>query len=200
MTDEAKWNDRFSGDRYAYGKKENDFLRNYSHLLPKGKVLSLAEGEGRNALFLAKLGYDVTAVDYSEVGLEKTEERAKDANVHIHTIQADLTNYDFGNEYWQGIVSIYFHIHKDSRSIIHQKCADALAPKGVFILESFSTDQLKFGTGGPKNSDLLFNLEEVMDELVGLDFKIARTIEREIIEGDYHTGLGSVIQIVAEKK
>jgi hypothetical protein len=76
---------------------------------------------------------------------------------------------------------------------------NALAPKGIFLLESYSTDQLKFGTGGPPNIDLLLDLDEVINELEGLDFKVARVIEREIIEGDFHTGMGSVVQIVGIK-
>ena len=158
---QQKWNERFAKEGFAYGSQENKFLRDSVHYLQKGQILSLGEGEGRNAVYLASLGFDVTAIDYSDVGLEKTQKRAKEANVTIHTIQADLTNYDFGNACWQGIVSIYFHIHKDQRSKIHRGCVDALAPKGTFLLESYSTDQLKFGTGGPPNIDLLLDLDEL---------------------------------------
>jgi SAM-dependent methyltransferase len=200
MQAQAKWNERFAKEGYAYGQSANDFLRESAHLLPKGKILSLGEGEGRNAVYLAKLGYDVTAIDYSEIGLDKAHNLAKENRTKIHTIHADLTTYKLEKDYWQGIVSIYFHVHKDERSKIHKKCVDALEIDGVFILESYSTKQLRFGTGGPKNSDLLLDLDEVLRELEGLDFKIARVSEREVIEGDYHTGLGSVVQIVAVKK
>jgi SAM-dependent methyltransferase len=200
MSQQVKWNERFAKEDYAYGRSENDFLRESVHLLPMGKILSIGEGEGRNAVYLAKLGYDVTAIDYSEVGLDKAHRLATENRTAIHTIHADLTTYNLDKDYWQGIVSIYFHVHKAERSKIHKKCVDALAMGGVFILESYSTNQLGFDTGGPKNSDLLLDLDEVLRELDGLNFKIARVTEREVIEGDYHTGLGSVVQIVAEKK
>lgn len=200
MSQMTKWNERFAKEGYAYGESENDFLKEFVHLLPKGKILSLGEGEGRNAVYLAKMGFDVTAIDYSQVGLDKTLKRANENKTNIRTICADLTTYEFEKDYWRGIISIYFHVHKKARAIIHRNCVNALSKGGVFILESFSTNQLKFGTGGPKNLDLLMDLKEVLAELNGLEFKVAREIEREIIEGDYHTGLGSVVQIIGVKK
>ena len=200
MSQQNKWNERFSKEGYAYGGEANEFLKNTINLLPKGRILCLGEGEGRNALFLAMAGYNVTAVDISEVGLQKTRKRAEEKNVTIQTIQADLTEFDLGNEEWQGIVSIYCHLHKKDRITLHRQCVKALSKNGVFIMESYSTNQLKYETGGPKILDLLLDLKEVNDELNDLEFKIAREREREIIEGDYHTGMGSVIQIAAVKK
>lgn len=200
MSQQNKWNERFSKEGYAYGGEANEFLKNTINLLPKGRILCLGEGEGRNALFLAMAGYNVTAVDISEVGLQKTRKRAEEKNVTIQTIQADLTEFDLGNEEWQGIVSIYCHLHKKDRITLHRQCVKALSKNGVFIMESYSTNQLKYETGGPKILDLLLDLKEVKDELNDLEFKIAREREREIIEGDYHTGMGSVIQIAAVKK
>jgi SAM-dependent methyltransferase len=200
ISQQARWNERFSRKGFAYGEEANEFLKSTVNLLPKGRILCIGEGEGRNALFLTMAGYEVTAIDISDVGLEKTRKRANEKNVTIKTIHADLTQYDFGKEIWQGIVSIYFHVHKDDRAPLHHRCVEALTKDGVFIMESYSTNQLKFETGGPKNIDLLLDLNEVRDELNGLDFKIAREIEREIIEGDFHTGMGSVVQIVGIKK
>jgi 2-polyprenyl-3-methyl-5-hydroxy-6-metoxy-1,4-benzoquinol methylase len=200
MSQQENWNSRFAQPGFAYGESENDFLKESIQLLPNGKILSLGEGEGRNAVYLAKQGYDVTAVDYAEVGLEKAQKLAKQNGVTIKTIQADLTEFKFDQNSWQGIISIYFHIHKDDRRRIHKKCVSALAPNGVFLMESYSLDQLKFGTGGPKNSDLLIDLDEVILELEGLDLEIARVTERDIFEGNFHTGRGSVVQIVGIKK
>lgn len=200
MSQQAKWNERFSREGYVYGEEANDFLKNTVGFLPKGQILCMGEGEGRNALFLAMAGFDVTAIDISEVGLQKTRKRAEERDVIIQTIHADLMQYELGKEMWQGIVSIYFHIHRDDRAILHRQCVEALDKDGVFIMESYSTNQLEFETGGPKNPDLLVDLNEVRHELDGLDFKIAREIEREINEGDYHTGVGSVVQIVGVKQ
>lgn len=200
MSQQAKWNERFSREGYAYGEEANEFLKSTATLFPKGRILCIGEGEGRNALFLAMAGYEVTAVDISDVGLQKTQKRAEEKNVSIQTIHADLTTYDFGNKAWQGIVSIYCHLHRADRATLHHQCVKALSKNGVFIMESYSTSQLKYETGGPKNSELLLDLNEVKDELKGLDFLIAREIERDIFEGDFHTGLGSVVQIAAVKK
>ena len=195
----AKWDERYLHNQYAYGEKENAFLRATCHYLPKGRILSLGEGEGRNSLYLAKLGYEVTAIDFSKIGLEKTRKRAAQNKVFIRTHYTDLTEYNFGQEEWAGIISIFFHTHKTDRQRILYKCVQALSKNGVFIMEGYSLDQPKFGTGGPKIPEFLCDLEEVKQELAGLNFEIARKVEREIIEGNYHTGMGSVIQIVASK-
>jgi 2-polyprenyl-3-methyl-5-hydroxy-6-metoxy-1,4-benzoquinol methylase len=196
---QEKWDNRFRNHNFAYGKDPNIFLVSAAHHIPKGRVLSLGEGEGRNAIFLAQSGYNVTAIDYSKVGLNKIRNLAAANQVKINTIHNDLTRYKFKKNYWQGIVSIYFHIHKEQRAAIHRQCVEALANSGIFILEAYSPKQLHFDTGGPKNIDVLMGLDDIMHELNGLQFIIAHETEREIIEGQYHTGLGSVIQIVAKK-
>jgi SAM-dependent methyltransferase len=195
----AKWDERFNAEEYRYGKEANEFLKSGYHEIPKGNVLCIGEGEGRNSVFLAKQGYNVTALDYSIVGLEKTENLAKENNVLIHLIHADITQYKFEKNYWQGIVSIFCHFDKINRQKVHQNCVNALATEGIFLLEAYAPNQLKYGTGGPKTIDLLMELSEVKDELKGLHFLTAREIEREIFEGSLHKGKGSVIQILGKK-
>ena len=104
------WDQRYSTEEFAYGTKPNEFLEaNVSHL-PKGRVLSLAEGEGRNAVFLAKQGYEVTAVDSSLVGLNKAQKFAADEGVIIDFVHADLAEFDLGQNKWDGIISIFFDV------------------------------------------------------------------------------------------
>lgn len=193
------WDQRYGGPDYAYGKNPNDFLKSMVHIIPKGKVFCLGEGEGRNAVFLAQLGYEVTALDYSSAGLLKTRQLASENKVKINVIQTDVTHYQFEKAHWQGIISIFFHIPKKERKALHRKCINALAKGGIFILEAYSPRQIEFATGGPKDPDFLMGLEDVKSELDGLKFEVAHEIEREVHEGQYHNGIGSVIQIAAVK-
>ena len=194
------WDERFSSQEYKYGKDANDFIRSNCHLIPKGEVLSIGEGEGRNSVFLAQQGFKVTALDYSIEGLKKTEKLAKENSVDVELIHADVTEYDFGSKKWQGIVSIFCHIEPLNRKKVNNNCVRALDTNGIFLLEAYSPNQLKYNTGGPKSLDLLMDLKEVKNELSGLNFIESQEVVREIFEGSLHKGLGSVIQIIGKKR
>jgi SAM-dependent methyltransferase len=193
------WNKRFSEPGYAYGTDPNGFLTSVADRIPHGNVLCLAEGEGRNAVYLAGLGYEVTAVDTSTVGLAKARALASDRGVTIDTVLADVDDYSIEPGAWQGIVSIYCHLPPVVRAALHERCLRGLAPGGVFVLEGFTPRQLELGTGGPKNRELLMELEIIRQELPGLRLEIGREIERDVAEGKYHGGTASVVQILAVK-
>lgn len=193
------WDERYSADEYAYGKAPNRFLEENFSSIPKGKVLSLAEGEGRNAVFLAKQGYSVTAVDGSSVGLKKAEKLAAENNVRIECIQADLAEFDLGQNKWEGIVSIYCPLPSVVRKEIYKKVILALKQNGVFFLEAYTPDQIGKGTGGGSDADTMQTKQSLSTELAGLEFKHLVELEREVVEGIYHTGLGSVVQLIARK-
>ncbi len=193
------WNTRYSESGYAYGKEPNAFLAAHFTRVPKGKVLVLADGEGRNGVFLATKGYTVTSVDWSIVGLEKARALAKEKQVELTTVLCDLEHFQIKPNEWSGIVSIFCHLPKPLRQSVHQACVQGLMHGGVFLLEAYSPKQLQFGTGGPKTEELLMPLNDVIEELNGLSFELAHEIERDVIEGKYHTGRASVIQIIAKK-
>lgn len=197
------WNQRYSEEGFAYGTEPNDFLKaEYSRIPKGGKVLCIAEGEGRNAVFLAKRGYSVTAVDQSAVGLKKAEQLAADSGVEITTIVTDLAEYDPGNETWDGIVSISAHLPPSIRSKFHTQAVSALKTNGIFILEAYTERHLEMeGTGGPPPSqkEMLMSLDELMIELQGLDFIYGAEAERHISEGKYHQGDSAVVQVIACK-
>ena len=194
------WNDKFSGQEYAYGTEPNDFLRSVADKIkPNGEVLSLCEGEGRNGVFLAQQGFNVLGVDGSNVGLEKAKKLAENRDVAIKTQVADLADYEIQPEKWDAVVMIFGHLPKDLRKNVNAKIVKGLKKGGVFILEGYSPKQLQYNTGGPKDVNMLYDLEEVKTELEGLNFEIAHEIEREIIEGPNHTGNGFVVQILARK-
>ena len=194
------WDKRYDTDEYIYGKRENDFLAFCVSQLPKGEILSLCEGEGRNAVYLARKGYNVTAVDGSQVGLEKAQRLASERGVKIQTIVANLNNYKIEPGKWQGIISFFCHLPSSLRKKVHRECVNGLVPGGVLVLESFTPAQLKFGTGGPSDLQRLLGLEEAKEELDGLEFLIAQEIERPIDEGELHRGMAAVLQILAVKE
>lgn len=193
------WDERYSDEEYVYGKDPNEFLANAVDKIPKGKVLCVAEGEGRNAVFLAEHGYQVYAVDASAVGLEKARKLANERGVSIHTTVSDLAHYDIEPQSLDGVVSIFAHVPPQVRQELHRKIVDGLRPGGVLILEAYRPDQLKYKTGGPPTADFMMTLESLEAELVGLNFEYAVELDRDVVEGKYHTGTGAVVQLIGVK-
>lgn len=194
------WNERYNTDEFIYGTEPNDFLAANIAALPPGRVLSLADGEGRNGVFLAKHGYDVTAVDLSDVGLAKAKRLADQNGVKINTIHADLADFDPGIEQWDGIVSIFAHLPGDIRQRLYGRIGASLKPGGVFLLEAYTPDQIGRGTGGPQSADLLLNRDKLRSELTGMTFRHLAELERDVSEGMFHTGLASVVQAIATRE
>ncbi len=194
------WNERYSAKHYIYGVEPNNFLFKKYPLIPAGKVLCLAEGEGRNAVFLAKHGYQVTAVDSSEVGLSKAARLAEKNDVQLEIVHCDLADFDPGKEEWAGIVSIFCHVPQSLRVLLHHRVVEGLEKNGVLLLEAYTPAQLLLGTGGPADAALTMTAESLKRELAGLHFSYLEELEREVVEGSHHTGTGAVVQAVAEKQ
>ena len=193
------WDERYSAEEYAYGTTPNKFLEENVSSIPKGKVLSLAEGEGRNAVFLAQQGYSVTAVDASLVGLHKARKLAEVHGVVVELIHADLADYDLDENKWDGIVSIFCPLPSQIRKQLYKKMEAGLRQNGVFLLEAYTPNQLKHGTGGGNSVDVMQSEKTLSLELAGLKFKHLIELERSVIEGTYHTGVGAVVQAIATK-
>jgi hypothetical protein len=197
--DATFWNDRYAVAGHVYGEEPNAFVAEVASHIPAGPVLCLAEGEGRNAVYLATLGHRVTAVDQSEVGLAKARRLADTHGVEITTVTADLGGYDIAVGAWAGIIATFAHLPPAVRRRIHHDVATGLMPGGVFILEAYTPAQLAFNTGGPKAPELLMTLASLREELSGLAFGIARELERDVTEGTGHTGRGAVVQVLARR-
>lgn len=193
------WDERYSEQEYVYGTEPNDFLRTHVDWLPHDAVLSLCEGEGRNAVYLAKLGYDVTGVDSSSVGLAKAQKLAKKEGVSITTQLADMGDFTIEPDSWGGVVSIFCHIPRSMRAELHRQIVAGLKPGGVLILEAYTPAQLAFGTGGPKLPELTMTSEDLKQELAGLDIEMLEERVRDVVEGKFHTGRGAVVQLLARK-
>ena len=193
------WDDRYAGDDYFYGTAPNDFLKSVADRVPRGRVLCLAEGEGRNAVFLAEQGCIVTGVDSSAVGLTKARRLAVHRGVEIETHHADLGDYDIAPQSWDAVVAIFCHLPPPVRKIVFSKAVQGLKPGGVFVLEAYTPKQLDFGTGGPPTAELMMSLDALKTELGGLTFDIGRECECPVIEGTGHHGQAAVVQVVARK-
>lgn len=194
------WDQRYATPDYVYGTEPNDFLTGVvAGLNRAGRALCLAEGEGRNAVFLAERGFDVHAVDASRVGLDKARELARRRSVSIATEVADLDGYRIEPEAWDLIVSIFCHVSPAVRRALHREVVRGLRPGGRFVLEAYRPGQIALGTGGPPDAGLMVSLDALHDELAGLVFEHALECERDVIEGHLHTGRGAVVQVVARK-
>jgi len=193
------WDKRYSGETFAYGTAPNDFVRAHVAALPVGDTLSLGEGEGRNAVFLAGLGHRVTALDGSKVGLAKAQGFALKNGVEIEIIHADLADYDLEENRWDVIVSVFCHLPPALRKKVHGQIAAALRPGGCLILEAYTPRQLDFKTGGPPNAAMMMDLESLRAELGVLNLDFAQETVREIQEGTLHSGMGATVQLIARK-
>ncbi len=193
------WDQRYNTSEYIYGKEPNDFLRQSLPALPLGDFLCLAEGEGRNAVFLAQHHRNVTAVDASAIGLSKAHRLAVERGTTLTTQLADLAHFNLGEERWDGIVSIFAHLPPPARKALHKQIVHALRPGGIFLLEAYTPRQLDYNTGGPPEIALLMDLDSLQQELQGLRFLHAQECTRELHEGLFHNGPSAVVQILAQR-
>lgn len=201
MTDRAaaNWEERFSEEEYFFGKEPNEFLAEHAGELPSGAVLCVAEGEGRNAVFLASTGREVTSVDLTIAGVTKTLRLAVERGVTVDARVGDLAEFDLGEERWDAVVSIFAHMPLPVRTGLHRRVVAALKPGGVLLLEAYTPDQVGRGTGGPSDTAVTMTLAALRDELSGLEILHGLETERPVHEGGGHAGLGSVVQVIARK-
>ena len=195
-----KWNERFSAKEYLYGKEPNAFVEIAAKLMPKGKVLCIAEGEGRNSTYLASLGFDVTAWDYAQSGLEKTRLLAIEKGVVVHTEYQDLADVTWEAEQWDAIVQIFGHFPVDVMNRTYTGIKKALKPGGFYISELYTKEQLNYGTGGPPNESMLVNPTEILQEFDGYFIKHFHVGEVNREEGKLHTGTAHVVQSMFQKR
>ncbi|KPP99346.1 class I SAM-dependent methyltransferase [Marinobacter sp. HL-58] len=197
------WDERFAQDDYVYGEEPNKFLveqlcsQELSDL--SGAVLCLAEGEGRNAVYMASHNHDVTCVDLSSVGLEKAKKLALKNQVNLTTIQADLATYEPLPSAYDAVVMIFAHTPSAVRERVLKNARLALKPGGYLILEGYTVDQIGRGTGGPGDPDMMFYREEVETVFARDHILVCEEKVRDIQEGSLHTGPGAVLQCVVRK-
>lgn len=200
----AFWDSRYAKEPgYVFGTEPNDFLVSVAeNLRSESRILCVAEGEGRNAVFLAAAGHQVTAVDHSAVGLAKGRQLAATRGVtdRFTPVVADLLTFDFGREAWDAVVWIFLHLPPGERQRLLKRAVGALKPDGLLILECYTPRQVKWNTGGPVQApELLLTWDELRSADLGLRTLIGREVERDVIEGTGHTGRADVVQWLARK-
>jgi len=198
--DASFWDSRYSRPGYFYGTSPNAFVAGSAALVPAGPVLCLAEGEGRNAVFFARRGHPVTAMDQSAIGLAKAAQLAANHNVTLTTEVADLSYFSIQPNFWSAIVATFVHLPPPLRRSVHARVAAGLRPGGVFLFEAYSPDQVRYRSGGPvEQPELLVRLADLRTEFPGLELLVARELVRDVDEEPGHRGLGAVVQLAARK-
>ncbi len=193
------WNDKFGKVDYLYGLDPNAFIKSKLELMNnKKEVLCLGEGEGRNAIFLAKEGFEVTAIDASDIGLDKLKYRANDECLNVHCINMDLNNWNDEKKY-DVIIATYLHMFEEDRNSLFNKIENNLNKGGYFIAEFFSKEQLNYKSGGPKALDLLYDLSDFENVFTSCKKDITKEIVH-LDEGIGHQGEASVIRVVVNKQ
>jgi len=165
-----KWNERYSTDEYFFGKDPNEFFKEIIDPLSPGKALFVGEGEGRNSVYAAILGWNVDALDISDVGKQKAEVLAIENNVHINYFIADAIDYNYPADTYDAIVLIYFHLESEQREEFFTKIITSLKPGGTLVLLVYDEDHIKNGNGGPSDINLFYTLENVAETFIDLEF------------------------------
>ena len=195
-----RWDERFARPDYVYGEAPNVFLAaQLGALPPGGAVVSLGEGEGRNATFLAARGFAVTAVDSSARGLEKLRALADRRGVALSAVEADVTAYDLGEARWDGVVNVFCHLPPAERQALWPRVRRALKPGGVFIAELFRPEQPAEGKGGPPDERLRVPLSELTEAFAGFERLYAAEEVYVLDEGPLHQGPRAVSRLVVRK-
>lgn len=198
------WNERYRSAEFVYGTEANVFFSEQLLKLNPGRILLPAEGEGRNAVFAARNGWEVSAFDQSEEGRKKALELARVNQVSISYNIADAATVEYPAGYFDAAALIYTHFPPALRSQFFQKLKGFINPGGVLILECFSKRQIEYrknnpNAGGPADESLLYTIEELKN--IFADMNIQTIAESEILlnEGKLHSGLSSVIRMIAVK-
>jgi 2-polyprenyl-3-methyl-5-hydroxy-6-metoxy-1,4-benzoquinol methylase len=199
-----RWNERYSKEEFAYGEQPNHYLKEQLGKLQAGAILFPAEGEGRNAVFAAKLGWTVSAFDISIEGKKKALRLAEMNNVTINYQVGELQTLTYNPEQFDVIALIFAHFPTAIRSAVHAMLDTHLRKGGVIIFEAFSKKQLVYNSknkkaGGPKEFDLLFSMDEIRSDFKHYEIQELAEKEIELHEGQFHNGTSSVIQFVGRK-
>lgn len=192
------WEQRFSEDEYVYGEKPNEYFQAQLKKLQEGKLLLPAEGEGRNAVWAAKQGWDVTAFDQAVAGKDKALQLARKNGVQIDYDISSAPEFSSPQSF-DVIALVYAHFGAAERADVHRRLLSFLKPGGKVIFEGFSKEQLGYSSGGPKNMEMLFSEKEIREEFLGLSFVSIAQEEIDLAEGKYHQGKGSVIRFIGIK-
>lgn len=201
MSSASYWDARYQGENYRFGEAPNTFLvRETARLAPRSSVLAVADGEGRNSVWLAKNGHDVRAFDVSRVALQKARRLASEAGVSVAFDEIDLTTWTWPEARYDAIVAIFIQFAgPDLRGRIFEGMKRALKPGGLVLMQGYRPEQIAYGTGGPPVAENMYD-EALLKAAFG-DFEILAlsAYDAEIHEGAGHGGMSALIDLVARK-
>lgn len=200
-----RWNERYNKEEFAFGEQPNEYLKEQLEKLKVGKILFPAEGEGRNAVFAAKLGWNVSAFDISIEGKKKAFRLAEANQVKIDYQVGELQTLDYRSEQFDAIALIYAHFPAEIKSYYHKTLSQYLRKDGLVILEAFSKKHIHYvlkneKVGGPRELEMLFSIDEIKSDFENYEIIELEEKEIELKEGLFHNGNGSVIRFVGRKR
>jgi SAM-dependent methyltransferase len=194
-----QWDERYARQEYIYGTEPNNFLKEKLRSVKPGRILFPAEGEGRNAVYAAGLGWETDAFDQSVEGSKKALQLASQNNVQINYLIQSLDDWNPESDHYDCIALIFVHLPEELRKRVHQSAIKALKPGGILILEAFTINQLSRTSGGPKMPELLFTSDQIKNDFINTSE--LEIIETQVIlnEGPLHQGIADVIQLTCHK-
>jgi 2-polyprenyl-3-methyl-5-hydroxy-6-metoxy-1,4-benzoquinol methylase len=196
------WNERFDKEEFIFGKAPNEYLVEQSnrYLEPGNSILCIADGEGRNGVWLAKQGMRVTAFDVSDIALAKAKKFAADNQVSIQHSLCDTDGFDWQSNSYDAVIGIFIQFADPAmRSRIFHQAHQALKPGGIFILQGYTPKQLEYKTGGPSLIDHLYTEEIIHDLAKGFEILDLRSYEKDLSEGVRHAGMSALLGLTARK-
>ena len=196
------WNERFDKAEFIFGKEPNEYLveQTQKYLKPKDKVLCIADGEGRNGVWLAKQGIQVIGFDASDIALSKAKQFAKENQVEVEYAFSDTDSFDWQANTYDAVIAIFIQFaDPQMRERIFQKTYEALKPGGMFILQGYTPKQLEYKTGGPSLIEHLYTEEMIRDLIKEFEILDLCCYEKELNEGARHAGMSALLGLVARK-
>ena len=197
----TRWNSRFSAEGYLFGESPNAYLADMTSHLKPGKTLSLADGEGRNSVWLAKQGLDTEAFDFSPVGVQKARQLADKHGVKVNYHCSDWESFDWAAHRYDNVVGVFFQfVDSASRSALFAKMDQTLKPGGVLLIQGYGKDQLLYKTGGPGELDHLYDEELLLSAFPNYTVLDLKTYTAEVHEGAGHKGMSALVGFVGQKR
>jgi len=196
----ARWSQRFATEDYIFGLQANAYLRaQIGHLTP-GRTLAIADGEGRNGVWLAEQGHRVESFDFIEAAVTKAQKLAAERGVSLQAVCCDWESFDWRPACYDNVVGIFFQfLGPQERARMFEKIHQTLKPGGTLLLQGYSTAQLKYNTGGPGKLDHLYDEALLLQSFPGYTVLDLQTYEAEIHEGQAHAGMSGLVGYVARK-
>ena len=196
-----RWSQRFNTADYIFGEMPNDYLKSQRSHLKSGKALAIADGEGRNAVWLAEQGLEVDSFDFIQSAVDKASKLASTRNVKVNAVCSDWQSFEWKPSTYDNVVGIFFQfVGPEERAQLFRKMDLVLKPGGVLVIQGYSTEQLKYNTGGPGKLDDLYDEAMLLNAFTSYDVLDVKTYEAEIFEGSAHKGMSGLLGFVGRKR